>query len=354
MVYNFGKCSVRVITFYRSPINDYKVHFKPIGEEFYLSGIVLNFAAIKQQLMAISVEKIQEFQGHKDCIYAISYGETAKEFFTGAGDGWVVRWNLESGNEGKLAATFPTSIYAIRYLAGRDVVMVGLSRGGYFLLDLESAQPFKSFQKDHGIFDFKIIPDQQNMIIAGEKGNLHFLDLDNYEEVKSEKPASGNVRNINLSPDGNYFVAGFSDEYIRIYDTANFELVKEFWGHEKSAFCATYSPDGKYLLSGGRDAQLKIWDVENDYDLYLKVPAHYFTINDIVVSPDHRWFATGSRDKTLKIWDLETFELQKVIDMDKFEGHRHSINEMIWTTYNNYLVSASDDKLVKVWKITQD
>ena len=304
-------------------------------------------------MATLNVAKMVEFEGHKDCIYALTTGREPYEFYTGAGDGWVVYWNMKEGNQGKLIATFPTSIYALRYFPGQNMMLVGLSRGGYYFLDLEKKEPYATFQKDHGIFDFKNIPGTPYMVVAGEKGNLHIVDTEKYKEVKSFKPGNGNARKINFSPDGKQFAVGFSDEYVRLFNSAKFEQEGAFWGHENSAFSVVYTPDNRFLITGGRDAQLKVWERANDHQLYMKIPAHYFTINDIVISPSGKWFATGSRDKTVKIWDTESFELYKVIDLEKLAGHRHSINEMLWSSYNDYLVSAGDDKTIKVWSIDE-
>ena len=304
-------------------------------------------------MATLNVAKITEFEGHKDCIYAITAGKEPHEFYTGAGDGWVVYWNVKEGNKGRLMATFPTSIYALRYFPDKNMILVGLSRGGYYFLDLESKKPYANFRKDHGIFDFKNIPGTPYMVVAGEKGHIHIVDTENYEEIKSLKPGNGNARKVNFSPDGQQFAAGFSDEYIRIFNSKSFEEVEAFWGHENSTFSVAFTPDDRFLITGGRDAQLKVWERNAAHQLYMKIPAHYFTINDIVISPSGKWFATSSRDKTVKIWDTGSFELRKVIDLEKLGGHRHSINEMLWLTYNDYLVTTGDDKTIKVWAVDE-
>jgi len=304
-------------------------------------------------MATLNVAKITELQGHKDCIYALSAGREAHEFYTGAGDGWVVYWNLESSDQGQLIATFPTSIFALRYFPGRHLLLVGLSRGGYYFLDLNSKVPHANFQKNHGIYDFKQIPGTSRIIVAGEKGYIHVVDSENFEELYSFQPATANARKINVAPDGKKVAIGFSDEYVRIFDASTFELLSDFQGHEHSVFAVAWTPDQRYLLTGGRDAQLKVWDIKAHFALYMKIPAHLFTINDIVMSPEQQWFATASRDKTVKIWDLQTFELKKVIDLEKLAGHRHSINEMLWSTYFNYLITTGDDKTVKVWAIDE-
>src|SRR5690606_5922586 len=110
--------------------------------------------------------------------------------------------------------------------------------------------------------------------------------------------------------------------------------------HGNSVFSLCLSPDGKYLLSGSRDAHLKVWDAENKFYLLHTIPAHLFTVNHIAFHPDGKLFASAGRDKHIKIWDAQSFQLLKVIDKEKFQGHVNSVNRLLWLKNSNYLVSA--------------
>lgn len=303
-------------------------------------------------MATLNVTKMIELEGHKDCIYAMTHGADPNELYTGGGDGWVVYWNLNEGAQGQLIATFPTSIFSMIYFPESHRMMVGLSKGGFYLLDLAEKQRIANFYKEHGIFDFRLIPYTNRMVAVGSKGHVHVVDIATLEEITSFQVSSSNARKVNISPDAQQFAIGFSDEQIRLFNAETFRLEETFHAHQYSTFSVVYSPDEQYLISGGRDAQLRIWErTAAGIKAYKTIPAHYFTINEIVVSPCHRWIATGSRDKTVKVWDLENFELFKVIDFKKLGGHIHSVNDILWMTYNGYLVSAGDDKTVKVWSI---
>ena len=305
-------------------------------------------------MATLNVAKMADLDGHKDCIYALAEAAEPHEFYTGAGDGWVVHWNLTAEEQqGQLIATFPTSIFALQYFPENHRMLVGLSKGGFYLLDLTQKSRIANFYKDHGIFDFTVVPGSQKVVAVGGKGHIHIVDMNSLEEVVSFQACKSNARKVNMSPDGQQFAVGFSDEHIRLYNASTFQLEETFQGHQLSTFSVAYTPDERYLVSGGRDAQLRIWERSpSGCQLYKTIPAHFFTINDIVVSPCHHWLATASRDKTVKVWDLENFDLYKVIDFKKLGGHQFSVNDALWLTYQGYLVSAGDDKTVKVWSIS--
>ncbi len=305
-------------------------------------------------MATLNVAKMADLDGHKDCIYALAEGHQPHEFYTGGGDGWVVLWDLNTGGPGQLIATFPTSIFALKYFPDKHQMVVGLSKGGFYLLDLAEQSRVANFYKDHGIFDIKTIPGTSKIVAVGGKGHIHIVDMDTRETAVSFQASQSNARKVTMSPDGQQFAIGFSDEYTRLYNAHTYELEEVFHSHQFSNFSVVYSPDEQYLISGGRDAQLRVWErTTNGCQLYKTIPAHFFTINDIVVSPCNKWIATASRDKTLKVWDLQNFELYKVIDAKKLAGHKHSVNNVLWLTYQSYLVSAGDDKTAKVWSIDE-
>ena len=129
------------------------------------------------------------------------------------------------------------------------------------------------------------------------------------------------------------------------------EKAAEKEAHENSVFVAKYSPSGQYIVSGGRDAQLRVWEIEEFREVNCQ-PAHWYTINDLVFHPKGHWLATASRDKTIKIWDTNTFQLLKVIDVQKFGGHINSVNKLHWSSHNDWLISCSDDRTIMVWAVS--
>lgn len=284
-----------------------------------------------------------ELEGHKDCIYGLSQGPE-NHFFTGGADGWVVDWELTGEKQGKLIATLPTAIYSLYYIKTQNLLVAGLANSGYILLDLKKKEIKRIFKKALSIFDFTIYNNQ--LIVAGEKGYIFFLDLETLDE-QSFKIDDNNIRKIELRK--NLLTAATSSGKIKVFNVEKKVIEKELKAHDKAIFSFTYFTNGEKLVTGSMDAQLKIWQsTDGNFELFLKIPAHFFTLNDITVLENKNLFATASRDKTIKIWDLSTFEIQKVIDY-KYNGHKHSVNRLLFL--DGHLISISDDKKIMVWEI---
>src|SRR5882672_11004543 len=82
----------------------------------------------------VQVQKLHTLTGHRDCVYTLQPG-SGTVFFSGAGDGMVVQWDMSQGEEGIRIAQLPNSIYALHSLPPGDTLIAGHNYEGIHLLD---------------------------------------------------------------------------------------------------------------------------------------------------------------------------------------------------------------------------
>jgi WD40 repeat protein len=290
--------------------------------------------------------------GHNASVFALSATDDPRYILSGAGDGWVVRWDLDEPELGKLIAKVDTQIFALQHLPDLNQVVVGNMNGGVHWVDLAHPEQTKNIAHHRrGVYRILRVSDQ--VFTAGGDGILTRWDIHEGRTLESIQLSHQSLRGLAYSPSRQEIAVGASDKNIYILDAGNFRIKATISAaHDHSVFCVQFSPDGKRLLSGGRDAQLKVWDADGLHSLSSQ-PAHWFTINDIVFHPDGQLFATASRDKTIKIWDAQTFQLIKVLDTIRDRCHVNSVNELLWTTHQNQLISCSDDRSLMAWGMSR-
>jgi len=293
-----------------------------------------------------TIKKIKTILGHQAPIYTLNLGEGF--FLSSDTNGLVVKWDLDNLDNGKLLARLNSSVYSL-YLEDNNV-FIGQNFEGVHCLDIAQNHVLKSLQLTKAaIFDIKA---SSNYVwIALGDGRLSILDKKNLTSYKNLRYSEKSIRCLAICESRNEIAAGFSDNFIRIFDTNTFALKYEWQAHNLSVFTLCYSPNEQYLLSGSRDAHLKIWNSQNNYQLDKDIVAHLFTINHIAYSPDKRYFATCSKDKSIKIWKAEGFQLIKVIDKGRYAGHGTSVNKLLWLSANE-LLSCSDDQSISLWEIS--
>ena len=289
--------------------------------------------------MKLSVKKVAQLTGHNASVFALSAGAVPNEFISGAGDGWVVRWNLQDPEMGRLIAKVETQIFSLLNLPDKSVTVVGNMNGGVHWVDLDDPSKTRNIaHHQKGVFGITRVG--EDVFTIGGLGLLTRWSIDGFRSLESLQLSNQSLRSIDFHPARNELAIGSSDQSIYLLDATSLKVKKELkQAHENSVFALRYTPDGQYLLSGSRDAHLKVWDLDNGFQIVSSEPAHWFTINDIVLHPEGKWFATASRDKTVKIWDTASFQLLKVLEGARDQGHWNSVNRLFWSTYQHQLIS---------------
>lgn len=301
----------------------------------------------------IQVNKLHTLTGHNDCIYALTEGSDPRFFYTGAGDGMVVEWDLDNPKDGKLIAKLPHSVYAMVVDRERNLLVIGHNFEGIHVIDLNENKEIWSLKlTDQAIFDLKVFGTE--LFVGTGDGVLIIVDMLEKSIKKHIKLSSKSIRVIAVAPIKRQLALGLSDHSIKVLDLANGnQPIANLSGHDNSVFALGYSPDEKTLVSGARDAHLKFWNTIN-YTLEENIVAHMYAINYLSYREDGKYLATCSMDKSIKIWDVEERKLLKVIDKARNAGHGTSINKVLWSTYSGNIVSVSDDRTISIWQLETD
>lgn len=304
-------------------------------------------------MLKIQVNKLQTLKGHNDCIYALTEGPDPRFIYTGAGDGLVVEWDLESPKDGKLITKLPHSIYALEVDKERNLLFIGHNYEGIHVIDLQEKKEIWSLKiTDKAIFDIKVFGNQ--LYVGTGDGILIILNMDERAVIKHIKLSNKSIRVMAVAGIKRHLAIGLSDHSIKILDLANgFEPLANLEGHRNSVFGLAYSPDEGSLVSGSRDAQLKFWSTDH-YQLSQNIVAHLYAINSLYFREDGKFLVSCSMDKSIKIWNPTTKKLLKVIDKARNAGHGTSINKVIWSTYQGNIISISDDRTISIWQLEEN
>ncbi len=283
--------------------------------------------------------------GHNSAIYALSHWNDTGKFLSAGGDGWVVEWDIENPQMGRLIAKTESQIFSLKYFPTCNLIAVGNMEGGIHWIDpLENSDMKNIAHHEQGIFAMGEIGGR--IFTAGGMGRLTQWDPIRIKTKETLHLSHTSLRCMDIQ--GERMVIGSSDCSIYILDKEMNIIGRMENAHDNSVFALAFHPDGKHIISGGRDARLKVWTWEGK-EVHSQ-SAHWFTINDIKFKPDSSIFATASRDKTIRIWDASDFSLLKEINSLKNEGHVNSVNRLLWLD-NDHLISTGDDRTIIIWKI---
>lgn len=291
--------------------------------------------------------KFKEFSGHGAGIYSLAFD--GQFIYSASADKYVARWNEATGEQDTFAIQFDFPVYSIALLKHNAFLAVGLSSGDLHVFDLLNRVELK-FYKQHTKALFCIVenPQKQQFYTADADGNLAIWDSTSLELLIYLPINCGKVRRIALDSTGEHFALACQDGSIRLFETAFFNEIHTFKGHEGGTTALVFNPlKENQLISGGKDALICLWNWPTE-QLEKRIPAHNFIVYDLLVLPNQNHLISASRDKTIKIWNLSDLSFVQRIDL-KQKGHRHSVNALQRTSEKSF-VSASDDKRIICWK----
>ena len=154
----------------------------------------------------------------------------------------------------------------------------------------------------------------------------------------------GAIASLSFSPAGDLFASGGEFGELRLWETANEQLIRIWQGHLGWVLSIAFSPNGRLLASCSNDCMVKLWDVKTGHCL-LTLSDHQDWIWSVAFSPDGQTIASASADNTIRLWDL-TGKLLHCL-----QGHCQDVQAVAFSPDGQSLASASRDGTVKLWRL---
>jgi RNA polymerase sigma factor (sigma-70 family) len=156
----------------------------------------------------------------------------------------------------------------------------------------------------------------------------------------------GPVGAVAFSPDGKLAACGanWSDDDIRLWDTATGREVRALAGHGDALRALAFTPDGKRLVSSSNDGTARVWDVPTGQELH-KLLGHQGQVRDVAVAPDGKTAVTAGADGTARLWDLGAGK-----ELLQLRGHDGSVEAVALSPDGKTVATAGADKTVRLWE----
>lgn len=288
------------------------------------------------------------YSAHAGPVYALAGSENNQFFFSGSGDGTIIKWTINSLDKPVATARIDGQIFSMLYLGDKQHLIVGTMSGNIHVIDLNLKKEIHCITfHEESIFDLKRC--DNNIFAASKDGSISIWSTTDYSLDRVVTISTSSLRMIDFNDSEQHAAIASSDNNIYILDLLTYKITSVLTGPSNSVFSVAFDNLHHKLLAGSRDAML--YQYELDTMNSQKVNAHLYTINHIQFLGNSECFATASRDKTIRLWNSDTLGLLKVIDKEKYNGHVNSVNRLLWLPSSNYLVSGGDDRTVIVWEI---
>lgn len=308
----------------------------------------VKIAILSQQLM---VKHTGDLSGHRGAVYALCRAVQSDVFYSSGGDGWIVAWPASGQvSDGSLIAQTDAGIFCMALQPDEKYLVAGDINGHMYWINLEEQKiAGRVAWHSRSVFALEFTP--YGLLSAAGDGILCLWDPVSRLPLMSVQLSAQGLRCLAFDPESERVYVGASDNAVYVWNIATWRLEQTISrAHENSVFSLLLTSGGR-LLSGGRDAHLCAWHTSSMQNIQ-RLPAHWFTVNNIISMEDTPYLATASRDKSIRIWQRET--LEPVLTLNAMKGgHVNSVNSMLWLSDRNTLISCGDDRLIRLWSVSE-
>lgn len=279
------------------------------------------------------------FRGHGAPVYAVAADDHF--IYSGAGDRFVTRWNVQTGLQDGFAIKLEQAPYCM--LLAEGVLYIGTANGTLAAISISDKQLLWEYNFS-GKALFSLLKTDQGIVFGDEAGNFCLVSTSG-KKLFAFPLGEGKIKA--LAADHGKIYCGCATGWVLEFDSKTFNETNRWKLHESQVNVIGFQDE--QLISAGRDGHLVIFD-RKDGVVTKRIPAHYQSIYGLT-RLENEW-VTASMDKSIKVWnrDLETV-VQKITV--KEGGHSRSVNALC-TFQNASFVSCSDDKTLICWEKVVD
>lgn len=279
-------------------------------------------------------------QGHQGPIYTVDINQSW--IYTSAGDRFIARWNIVSGEQDKFSIQLDKPAYCITFF--NQFLFVGCTNGALICVDVVT----KKLLWETNLFGYSIFSliyhEQSKLLFVGDgESNLYALDNTGAKKVAFNL-AAGKIRALTVVV--NQLFVGCQDGKIRVFDTETLNEIADIVAHTGSVNALLFDKATNQLYSGGTDGHISIIDCTNHHRIKT-IPAHYQTVYDLKLFNGK--LLSSSLDKSIKIWSMEPLRVDQKLTAEQ-KGHIKSVNKLAVVNDHSF-VSVGDDKRLIFWDL---
>jgi pimeloyl-ACP methyl ester carboxylesterase len=235
---------------------------------------------------------------------AVSFSPDGKVIATGGYSGKIGLYDSTTGELIRTFNTLPSAVWELDFSPSGDKLTSASFYSGMHLWDIANSEPLWNYgEKDMlRVLSVDYHPTGETIAYGTLANGVMIVDAKTGQPIK-HLPITAPVGDVAFSPDGRWLAAGSDDNKIRLWRTADYELVKTLEGHTHYVNGVAFSPDGSLLVSGSHDKKVRIWDVQSG-QLVKLLDGHEGVVLRVDMNSSGTLIASISWDGTVRLWGV--------------------------------------------------
>lgn len=252
---------------------------------------------------------LRTLDGHEEWVQAVALSSDGRSLASGGRDNLVKLWDVESGKQRRAFAGHEGLVKSVAYSPdGRLLASCGRDKV-IRLWEVASGKSLKTLGTDDFFTSSAVefTPDSQRVLFGGD--SLQLWDIASGELLRTFKGHRDSVGAIAISRVGRWFASGgsFEDRTLSLWDARTGDCVwnKQFNERVGGAWSVTFAANDNLLVSGHYGGGITFWDVKSGNELRT-VKAHSAAVSSLAVDAKGQLLASGSWDNSIKLWKVSS------------------------------------------------
>lgn len=245
-----------------------KIQSKPITIVYLSKRNLLLIGQANGNISILDLQlnkEVKILQFHKGMVYALNANEDESILYSGAEDGFVIAWDLES-----LELIVSNNLYSLKVRAIAIIendLYVGCGTGSLLILNstgLNIKREVKELHlENYSIYTLLYLKEESIILSGSRDGHIGVLDLKSLAVVARIPAHNFAIYDFKISPDGIYIASASRDKSIKIWRKNDLKFQKKIdlknsQGHKASVNALLWND--KNLISCSDDKQIIIWE----------------------------------------------------------------------------------------------
>lgn len=181
--------------------------------------------------------------------------------------------------------------------------------------------------------------------LSADLENFVLWDIETGKSAGFIKIASGKIRDIAVSNNGEQILIGKSDGKAVVIETLTGRRL-EFVGHQEKINTVDISDNGKFALTGSNDYVAYLWSTETGQVIHRF--NHPSRVTKVAFDHGRRYIFTADSQKQAQIWDLVT---GKPISRLKYISRQNIFSTVRFNQSGTLLATGSPTRQVALWDV---
>lgn len=199
------------------------------------------------------------------------------------------------------------------------------------------------------------IPNKNQLVIAGNEGDIEICDLQGERRQKLKKAHVGEIFRIHYLEEKNLIFSAGLGGIVKVWHHNSshnaWEHAGRFDKHTKTVFALGYLPASKLMVSGGEDEHIRVWKPDGRHEEVYHLKTNELNIGSLcgIKKGDKEMIVAGFDKGYINVIEVSTPHKKTLYTM-KAKGY---ILNLSYFEEKSLLFSGSDLREIRVFRLTE-